>query len=143
MYKHSIFNNSGNKFEAVMQDILVSFAKKEWGDKSIRFSTEYQDKFEGTDIFVLGVPIDVTLAFEKKNKTKKMGHINKDGVIINFGIRFGNTKASFRMPVLVLGAETALGITKDNMWVALDTIKSHIKEVLETGMDKYFLATEV
>jgi len=46
------------------------------------------------------------------------------------------------MPVLVIGAATAIGITKANMWCALDIIKSNIHKILNTGMDEYFLATE-
>jgi len=46
------------------------------------------------------------------------------------------------MPVLVIGAETAIGITKNNMWITLDIIKDNIHEILNTGMDEYFLATE-
>ena len=139
---NSKFNSSGNEFEALLLDILSAFAKKEWGIGAIKLSLERQDRFEGTDITLLGVPIDVTLAFSMKDKTRKMGFINKDGVTINYGVRFGNRKSDFRMPVLVLGAETATEITRSNMWVAIDTIRAHIKEILDIGMDKYFLATE-
>jgi hypothetical protein len=82
------------------------------------------------------------LAFEKKNKTRKLGALTLNGVTIDFGVRFGNGKADFNLPVLVIGAETAVGITKSNMWVALDTVKSHVREILNKGMDEYFIATE-
>ena len=140
---NSIFRFScGMEFESILLDTMYSFARKEWGISSVKFSTERQDKFEGTDITLLGVPIDITLAFDKKKKTRNLGNVNKDGVTISFGVRFGNAKANFSMPVLVIGAETAFETTKENMWVMLDTIKTHIKEILDIGMDKYFLATE-
>jgi len=88
------------------------------------------------------VPIDFTLAFDKKNKTRRLGSMEFDGVTIDFGIRFGNGKSNFQTPVLVIGAETVLGITKNNMYIALDTIKSNIFTILNQGMDDYFLAAE-
>jgi hypothetical protein len=136
------FEVGGCEFESGVVDIVSDFAKSEWGNKSIQFSTVQQDRYEGTDVFVLGVPIDITLAFEKKNKTRKLGALSLNGVTIDFGLRFGNGKAKFQTPVLVIGAETALGISKSNMWVALDTIKYHVREILNKGMDAYFLATE-
>ena len=136
------FEAGGHEFESGIVDIVSLFAKREWGNKAVRFSTERQDKFEGTDIFVLGVPIDVTLAFDGKNKTSRIASLTLDGVTIDFGVRLGNGKAKFKTPVLVIGAGTADGITKSNMWVTLDTIKSHIRKILNTGMDNYFLATE-
>ena len=88
------------------------------------------------------MPIDVTLAFDKKNKTRRLETLELDGVTIDLGIRFGNGKAQFKTPVLVIGAETALGITKSNMWITLEIIKSNILKILDLGMDKYFLAAE-
>ena len=136
------FEAGGLEFESEMVDIVSSFAKREWGIGATKFSTEQQDRFEGTDVFVLGVPIDITLAFEKKNKTRKLGKLKINGVTIDFGVRYGNHKAMFKMPVLVIGAESVLGITKSNMWVALDTIKTNIQKILNQGMDEYFLETE-
>lgn len=65
-----------------------------------------------------------------------------DGVTIDFGVRFGNNKATFKTPVLVIGADSALGITRSNMWIALETIKDNIQKILNTGMDAYFFAIE-
>jgi len=136
------FEAGGHEFESFIADIVSIFAKREWGTKAVKFSTEKQDLYEGTDLFVLGVPIDVTLAFAKKEKTNRLETLVIDGVTIDFGLRLGNWKANFKTPVLVIGAETAVGITKSNMWAVLDTFKSNIKEILDTGMDQYFLATE-
>jgi len=136
------FEASGYEFESELVDYFSTYAKREWGNKAVQFSTEQQDRYEGTDLFVLGIPIDVTLAFATKNKTRKLGRMEFDGVTIDFGIRFGNGKANFKTPVLVIGAETAIGITKNNMWVVLDIIKSNISKILDMGMDDYLLATE-
>ena len=139
---HYFFESGGFEFEADIVDIVSNFAKREWGATAVKFSTERQDRFEGTDLFVLDVPIDVTLAFSEKNKTRRLGNLSFDGVTIDFGLRMGNGRANFKTPVLVIGAETALGITKENMWVVLDTIKSNIFDILDIGMDKYLDAVE-
>ena len=136
------YDAAGHKFESDVVDVVIQVAKKEWGVKSIAFSTVQQDRFEGTDLFVLGVPIDITLAFAKKNRMRKLGYVSFDGVTVEYGIRFGNAKAAFKTPVLVIGAETAIGITKANMYVAMDTIKNKVKDILDTGMDYYFNAVE-
>ena len=136
------FEAGGFEFETELVDYFTMYAKREWGNSAVRFSTERQDRYEGTDLFVLGIPIDFTLAFAAKNKTRKLDTMKLDGVTIAFGIRFGNGKAAFKTPVLVIGAETAIGITKSNMWVTLDIIKSNIPKILDKGMDDYLLATE-
>jgi len=142
IYNNFFFNAGGHQFESDVVDAVSSFAKREWGIGAVKFSTAKQDLYEGTDVFILGVPIDFTLAFEKKNKTRRLGALTLNGVTIEFGIRIGNGKANFKIPVLVIGAETAVGITKNNMWVVLDTIKSHVQEIINKGMDAYFVATE-
>ena len=136
------YERSGHEFETEFADIAARFARTQWGKGSIKFSTIKQDRFEGTDLFVLGVPIDITLAYEKKTSMRQIGSLMLEGLSIEFGIRFGNGKSRFKTPVLVIGAESALGITKGNMWIALETIKAHIQQILDTGMDSYFEATE-
>ena len=137
------FEAAGYEFEALMVEVVHRVAAREWGAKSVKFSTMQQDRYEGTDLFILGVPVDITLAFAKKNRTHKVGSLQFDGVTIDFGVRFGNGKVKFETPVLVIGAETAVGITKSNMWVCIDTIKRHVKEILDIGMDGYFDVAEV
>ena len=143
MNERYFFETSGYEFESEMADFLTLFARGEWGNSAVKFSTARQDRFEGTDIFVLGIPIDITLDFAGKNKTKKLGTIKLDGVTIDLGVRFGNGVAKFKTPVLVIGAETAGGITNHNMWITLDIIKANIIKILDMGMDKYFQVVEV
>jgi len=138
MNDNYFFEAGGHEFEADMVDVITNYAKRTWTwADAVKFSTVQQDRFEGTDLFVLGVPIDITLAFEKKNRTRKLGAITIDGVTIDFGIRFGNHKANFKFPVLVIGVANVIAITKSNMWVVLGIIKDNIEEILDIGMDKY------
>ena len=136
------FEAGGLEFESDVIEVVSAFAKREWGDTAVKFSTVQQDRYEGTDLYVLGIPIDITLAFEKKNKTNRLETLVLDGVTIDLGIRFGNGRVNFKTPVLVIGAGTALGITTSNMWYTLDVIKSNLLKILDLGMDKYLLATE-
>ena len=142
MSNRYFFTAGGYEFESDIIDIVSTFAKREWGNGAIKFSTERQDRYEGTDLFVLGVPIDFTLDFAGKNSTRKLGALTLDGVTVDFGLRTGNGRFVFKTPVLVIGAETAVGITKANCWVVLDTIKSNIQRILDTGMDQYLDAVE-
>ena len=137
------FESSGYEFESYLSEFITLFARREWGSSAVKFSTDRQDRFEGTDIFVLGIPVDITLDFARKNKTRLLGSLELDGVTIDLGIRFGNGRADFKTPVLVIGAESACGITKQNMWVTLDTIKSNILNILDLAMDKYLQVAEV
>ena len=136
------FDASGYEFESGVVDVVQSFATREWGAGAVKFSTARQDRHEGTDLFVLGVPIDVTLAFERKNNTRRLGDLSVEGIIIEFGVRFGNHRVDFNMPVLVIGAVSAVSITKANLWLVLDIIRENITEILNFGMDEYFIATE-
>ena len=134
------FESNGYEFESEMAEFITLFARREWGEAAVKFGTKQQDFYEGTDIFLLGVPVDITLDFAGKNKTKRLDTLVIDGVTIDLGVRFGNGRADFKTPVLVIGAGTALGITKHNMYIALDTIKSNILNILDLGMDRYFQA---
>ena len=69
---------------------------------------------------------------------RELGNLTLDGVTVDFGLRLGNGKAEFETPVLVIGAKRADGITKRNMWVVLDTIKTYVCEILDTGMGRYY-----
>jgi hypothetical protein len=142
MKNNYFFEAGGYEFESGVVDVVQAFASREWGAGAVKFSTTRQDRYEGTDLFVLGVPIDVTMDFERKNKTRRLGGLSVDGITIDFGVRFGNHRVNFNVPVLVIGAASAVGITKSNMWLVLDIIKENITEILNVGMDEYFVATE-
>jgi len=142
MRTNYFFEAGGYEFESGVVDVMQTFATRQWGTKAVKFSTSRQDRYEGTDLFVLGVPIDVTLDFERKNKTRRLAGLSVDGITIDFGVRFGNFKADFDVPVLVIGTTSHAPITKSNMWLVLDIIRDNINEILNIGMDEYFVAIE-
>lgn len=136
------FESGGNEFEADMVDVISHYAQKEWGNSSITVSTMNQDRYEGTDVFVLGVPVDVTINYQNKRHTRKLTEMLFDGITVEFGLRTGNGRKTFKTPVLVVGVEAAAGITFGNMWAVIDSVKGKIGDILDTGMDEYFAATE-
>lgn len=136
------FETTGLEFETEIIDKISLFSLKEWGVGAFKMSTLAEDRFEGADCFVLGIPIDITLAYEQKKRMKRLNcQLIFDGITVEFGVRFGNSQVQFDTPVLVIGVGSSLGVNKGNMWYALDMIKTNLKQILDTGMDAYFEAT--
>ena len=127
----------GLEFESDLVELISNVSKKEWGVSAFLQSTRQQDIKEGTDCVVLGVPIDVTLNFDKKNKMWDSAQIFDLGLCrIRFGVRYGNDKRSFAVPTLVIGIESYSSV---KTWLVniLDEVKKYIKEILENGIDLY------
>jgi len=144
--KHSIYffekSSLGIEFETDMVEVISSFAKKTWGTSSVKFTTTKQDRYEGTDLFVLGIPVDITTAYKTKKRMKHLKKIVRNGMVFELGLRYGNEYCTFKTPVLVIGVKTEYcEITKANSWCVLGDIKANIEEVLNIGMDKYLWAT--
>jgi hypothetical protein len=118
---------------------VCRFSKEEWGVGAFRFSTEREDKIEGADMYVLGVPIDFTLCIGKATRMRKIKTTIKiDGYAFEFGVRYGNAYHTYAQPVLVIGVEGGTKITKSNAYVLVDSIKRNCKNILNTAMDCYF-----
>lgn len=96
----------GKLFEKMVIDILVSMSKfQDDPFKAVRNSSPIQDKNEGTDLFYQGIRIDITLNFDGKVCTKKIGEsYERDSFgSVRFGLRSGNGLKFFSEPVLVIG----------------------------------------
>src|SRR5699024_10710162 len=68
-------------------------------------STQDQDLYEGTDCFVDGVPIDITLN-QNKRSMKFLDRFILEGLTVNVFLRFGCGRRTFCKPVLVIQFET-------------------------------------
>ena len=133
------FDATGYCFEADIIEEMGKFAVKEWGTKSFRFSTFSEDRYMGVDCYVLGVPVDVTLAYENKRRMKRLVYtLSYDGIEISFGVRYGNGRTVFEQPVLVIGVSNALGVKNSNLRYIIDNVKDNFREILNSGMDLYF-----
>ena len=133
------FQTSGMDLEAEFQDVAITFARKEWGVGAARVSTLIEDRFAGTDMFVLDVPVDVTVHFDGKNHTTHLANITIDSWLsVSFGIRTGNGRTRFETPVLVIGVDAPGGVCSSNMGIVTDTLKRNIGSLLNRGMDEYF-----
>jgi hypothetical protein len=63
-------------------------------------STEEEDLFSGTDCFIGGVPIDITIN-PNKNYSKFIKQYVLEGVTVNVLSRYRNSHHKFERPVLV------------------------------------------
>lgn len=137
------FESTGIEFEETIIEKCGTISKETWGASAFKFSTLTQDKMSGTDFFVLGIPVDVTLNLENKRHTKISSDIEIDLAIakVRFGVRFGNGRVKFETPVLVIGFDTMLG-RRDVLTIASSISKSKFVEILNSGMDFYFDTVE-
>lgn len=128
----------GVEFENAMIEKFGSISIKIWGNSAYNDSEESQDKLKGTDVFILGVPVDVTLNIQNKSHTtfcSKNYIVDLGFANVEFGVRFGNGHVKFENPVLVIGFNTLLGsvLKFPNMLGQED-----IKKIIESGMDFYY-----
>lgn len=93
----------GKAFEDSMGYLL----KHLYGEDYVR-ATESQDQYEGTDFFISGIRVDVTMR-PVKNKVKYLDSFVIPGCTIHVQLRYGNSKRDFKVPVLVLYFESFIG----------------------------------
>ena len=143
-YINILASTSGEKLEEMLMDEISRFAIKNWGKGAFKFSAIKQDRLDGVDFFVLGVPVDVTLNYNRKNRMRKLDiSLSFEGISVDFGIRFGNGKAQFKTPVLVIGIDSALRLTHSNMAGEIGLLRDGLDQILNSGMDAYFDACDV
>jgi hypothetical protein len=90
------FETTGYEFENEFTEKISEFSLNTWGKGAFQATTMAEDKYQGIDCYVLGVPMDVTLNFDNKIKMKNLDYrLTFLGVEVNFGIRYGNCKVKF------------------------------------------------
>ena len=143
MSRFNTLESTGIEFEETIIEKCGFVSKETWGASAFKFSTVTQDKMKGTDFFVLGVPVDVTLDLDNKRHTKISKDIEIDLLVakVRFGVRFGNGHVKFDTPVLVIGFDTLLD-RNDVLSIASFISNSKFVEILNTGMDYYFETVE-
>lgn len=72
---------------------------------SFRRSTNEEDLYLGTDCFIGGIPVDITLN-PNKNEVKFIKKYMLEGITVNVLKRYGNGFGNFKRPVLVFHFET-------------------------------------
>lgn len=136
--RYTLYDTTGSLFEEAVSVAIGSVSLKRWGKGAFVTTDIVKDQHQGTDFTVLGVPMDVTLNVVGKNRTKwSKTTIDLGFGKVNFGIRTGNGKVKFAVPVLILGF-TFADIRKSNASYLVEAFKDQIQEILETGMDIYF-----
>lgn len=139
MLENFYFENSGISFESEVTEVIGTICEQSWGKTSFRYSSTKEDRYKGTDFWVLGVPVDVTLDIDRSSHTTLCkNEVEFDLGSFVFGVRTGNNYGTFEQPVLVIGVKSNLYISIKNYIDVVGFMKPKLKEVLEMGMDEYW-----
>lgn len=96
--------------DSIYDKIVTSFGE----EYKVRKSNVIEDLFEGTDMFIDGIRVDITLNDEKKGTLKFIESAQFKNVKVDFSVRTGNGRNEFNEPVVVIRFETNVPITKRN-----------------------------
>lgn len=132
---------TGTAFEGEFVSILSSYLKKNGNERYFRKTMGYdEDKFAGTDVICMGIPMDVTHHFAGKNHTIVYQQFNIDcGLFtLQFGIRTGNGCATFKKPVVVVGIDEESSMIAKYITNYMDAIRKNLDEIMDTVMDVYY-----
>lgn len=129
----------GKEFEGeLIEKISYTFKEEDC------FSTEQQDLFDGTDIFIYGIPCDFTYNFAGKDHMEILpeGLELAPGIEVRFGVRTGNSHngyTQFKTPVLVIGFEGVDDeIIRNWMEKIVDRFVGKIHDIIEVGQSQYW-----
>ena len=138
----------GLEFESEMKQITYDCFREECkvvSKKVARNSTKKQDRENGTDFFVWGVPVDFTLTIDTKDHCIISPTVMKvGGHDVRFGIRTGNNYKGdcpkngyheFPEPVLVIGVS---GIVRSWLATSIEAIKKELVSIYDAAMDFYW-----
>jgi hypothetical protein len=95
LFEHLIIERAARIMAKVVEENKV---EKKVQKDYFMFATEQEDRKFGTDFFAYGVPMDVTLDFDGKDKLEVLPgrlKLDDDGNVVKFGMRFGNAHHDF------------------------------------------------
>ncbi|MDO4271404.1 MAG: hypothetical protein Q4C83_00245 [Candidatus Saccharibacteria bacterium] len=138
---------AGELFEHTMIRVLKN-VYKENPRAVVDYTGTRRDTHEGTDCTLMGIPLDITLNYEGKDKINNLvdtfeltSRANGCGELlanVKFGIRLGNRHAKFRLPVLVFGVSLMPTI---NFWryeeLIYDALRRDMRSMFDRMQDKY------
>jgi len=117
----------------------VSFVMKKIGVSKIGSK---EDKEQGTDIVIYGVPCDITCDYYGKDHMEKLPKVlDLKHIRISYGVRTGNNHngfTKFDIPVLVIGIDAPIEYVKNYFDTIIDDIKRNLDEVVDMGQSQYF-----
>lgn len=140
------FVPKGRLLEKSLTDSLYDYADQSGeagNEKVFRPSTEDEDLYEGTDMFIYGIPVDITSYIEGKDRTHLFDPVviidEQKGYYVQFGVRRGNSKEDFKIPVAVIGLSTYSGqMSRWEIGDITERFQENIEEVITTLEDEYF-----
>jgi len=137
---------TGHVLEAKLVNTCAEFYKSQSKNGLVetsvfRYATQEEDKFFGTDAFFYGLPVDFTCNFSGKNHMEDLQvsvELPKIGKI-KFGVRTGNGKIRFDMPVLVIGVETNDGyLAKSAIGRVTCAVRAQLQKIIDVGTNNYW-----
>lgn len=134
------WDSIGNDLETELTERMAANQVDMWGHNTIKVSTYTQDRDEGTDVFVCGIPVDITLNTAKNHTFWFKNTIDLDYMSIMFGLRRRNGRSKFLLPVLVMCIVAS--VSRDNYMDVVNMLIPELKAALDIGMDLYLDAVE-
>ena len=123
---------------------VIQKVKCKLTENCCRSAGEVEDVCCGTDLYVYGLPIDLTYNFRGKDHMSILpGAVElMPGIKIRFGVRTGNTHlghTKFAVPVLVIGIDGANDLIVRGWMDTLTRLFSEkIDEIIEVGQSGYW-----
>lgn len=126
-----------------LENNFVLSATKHYGVKHVRnMIGTWEDKTQGTDLIIDGLPIDITSNISNKFMTVKCRRgfmLERYGVEVYYAVRFGNSYkggTKFATPVLVIGVDfPGSGRVFHDL---VGTICYKVGEIVDMGIDLYY-----
>ena len=133
----------GNEFEDSLSFETHDYFREKKDFKAVEtLSGSEMDLYEGSDLKIWGVPVDLTFAFSAKdNMTVISQTVELECSTVKFGVRFGNTHkgfTKFTTPVLVIGVDEDTRFIKMYLERLAESFRRHLNRILEVGFDSYW-----
>ena len=98
---------------------------------------------QGTDLFIYGVPVDITFNFTGKDHLEAFAEKVDvfGGVDVSFGVRTGNSHkgfSRFKKPVLVIGIDASESFIRDWMPRIISSFIEKIDEIIDVSQSQYW-----
>ncbi len=137
---HGWHKPTGFEFE----DEVVSVFKK-YSEKmgTLRYFKEVSgtdlDTKQGTDLFVDGIPVDITSNFSEKRKMITLeDEVDVNGTAIKFGIRLGNGHITFKTPVMVVGIDASASFLNSYMDIIISEFAAKVDQIMDIINQRFY-----
>lgn len=130
----------GKEFEDTISAAFYEYFRRRGAEKDCKQVTgTLSDYYGGTDLEIMGVPVDVTYYFKGKDHTVILpSEVETPVSTIKYGVRTGNGHVKFQQPVLVIGVDEEDSFIRMFLERLAECVKHMARKILETGFDAYW-----